>query len=228
MVGSFFLALVAGIAPSMVWLWFWLREDEHHEPKSLVSAVFLGGIFAVVIAILGERYVATFIGDQTQLYIVWAAMEEFVKFMAVAIIILSSPKAFREPIDAMMYCIVVALGFAALENALFILTPISQGEIAKSIVTGNMRFMGATLVHIVSTALVGFAIGLTYYRRFAAKFFAAIVGLILATALHAAFNLSIINADPTSTLKTFAWFWLAVVILIMLFEEVKVVKPRQT
>ena len=104
--------------------------------------------------------------------------------------------------------------------------PLADGEIARSIVTGNMRFMGATLLHVVSSAAVGFTLGYVFYHGKVAKFIAIIVGLLGSIAIHAAFNLSIIEAGPAETLKTFSWIWGAVVIMIILFEEIKVVRPR--
>jgi hypothetical protein len=53
-----------------------------------------------------------------------------------------------------------------------------------------------------------------------------LAGVAGAIAIHTGFNLSIINASASDTLKTFGWIWGAVVILIVLFEEVKAVKPR--
>ena len=150
-----------------------------------------------------------------------------VKFFAVAVIALRS-RNMDEPIDAMIYCITVALGFAALENALFILSPLGAGDVTKSIITGNMRFVGATLVHVVSSASIGFFIGLAYYRGRFTKFILMIFGILVAIALHSAFNLSIINVTATSALKVFGWVWLAVVILMILFEEIKAVKPKES
>ena len=89
-----------------------------------------------------------------------------------------------------------------------------------------MRFIGATLVHIVSSAAVGFAIGLTFYSRFTNKLLTVFLGLIAAISIHAAFNISIVNAASNDILKVFAWIWGAVIILIILFEEVKAVRPR--
>jgi RsiW-degrading membrane proteinase PrsW (M82 family) len=126
----------------------------------------------------------------------------------------------------MVYCIVVALGFAAIENTLFILDPLSGGEIARGIVTGNMRFMGATLLHIVSSATIGFCIGYFFYHGRVAKILAALVGIAGAIAIHTAFNLSIIESSAGDALRTFSWIWGAVVIMIILFEEIKVVRPK--
>ena len=224
-VSTFIYALLAGILPSLVWLWFWIREDSHPEPKWLIVVTFLGGFLAVIAAIFAERYVAGFSLNASVQYTIWAGVEEVCKFLAIAIIALNSDFN-DEPIDAMIYCVVGALGFAALENAFFLFQPIMGGAISESIITGNMRFIGATLVHVVSSASVGFALGYVFYRGYFAKIIAIITGLITAITLHSAFNLSIINGTTSDTLKAFGWVWGATVILIVLFEEIKVVKPQ--
>ena len=225
---SFAYALIAGLLPSLIWLWFWLREDsEHGEPKWLLAASFFGGFVAVLVAIFVEKVISQNVVDDNLKYVLWAATEEILKFLAVIVIVLKS-KYNDEPLKPMIYCIVVALGFAALENALFLVEPVSIGAIAQSIITGNMRFIGATLVHIVSSATIGFALGLTFYRGMISKFFAIVVALVAAITIHSIFNISVISTDPNDILKIFAWIWLAVVILIILFEEVKAVKPRST
>lgn len=224
---SFVVAIIAGIAPSLIWIWFWTREDaKHDEPKWLLVTAFLSGIVAVALAVVFEKIIAGVPMDPSLLYTAWAATEEILKFGVLAIIISSTYDS--EPIKPMVYGIVIALGFSAFENTLFIMGPLSQGLIAKSIVTGNMRFIGATLVHVVSTALIGFSYGFTYYRGKVAKACSLLLGLVGAVALHAAFNLSIIDASSSNTLKTFFWVWGAVVVLIILFEEVKAVRPKVT
>jgi len=221
----FIYALLAGLLPSLIWLFFWLREDSNAEPRPLLIACFVGGMIAVVAAVFAEKYISEIVSDQTFLYSLWAAFEEIAKFVAVAVIALHSGYN-DEPIDAMIYCVTVALGFAALENTLFIMGPFSGGQIAQGIITGNMRFIGATLVHVVSTATLGFCLGWAFYRGYMAKLFAVVIGLGGAIGLHAAFNLSIVTGGSADTLRAFSWIWGAVVILIILFEEVKAVRPR--
>lgn len=219
-------ALLSGILPALLWLWFWLKEDNlHPEPRSLIALSFIGGAVVVVLAIILEKYISDIVADTTTKYIIWAAIEEIVKFVAVSVIALRS-RNMDEPIDAMIYCITVALGFAAIENALFILSSLDTGDITRSIVTGNMRFIGATLVHVISSASIGFMIGISYYKNALIKAIALLTGIILSIVLHASFNLSIINSTAINTLKVFGWVWIAVVILIILFEEVKGIKPK--
>ena len=99
-------------------------------------------------------------------------------------------------------------------------------EISRVIITSNLRFLGATLVHVVSSASIGFMIGLSFYRNAFVKVIGVIIGVILATVLHASFNLAIINATEMNTLKVFGWVWFAVVILLILFEEIKSIRPK--
>lgn len=214
-------AVFAGFLPSLVWLSFWLREDiDHPEPRTLIAGTFLAGCLSVLVAVFAEKGVSILTTDDTIRYTAWAAIEETVKLLTVVIVALNS-KWNDEPIDAMIYIITVALGFSALENAIFIMAPISNGAIAQSIVTGGMRFIGASLVHVVSSAIIGFAIGFSFYRGKVMKFFTALLGLIGAIALHAGFNISIVNSASGDTLKSFTWIWAAVVIILILFEEIK-------
>ena len=223
---EFIYAAIAGLAPSFIWLFFWTREDhDQPEPRSLLAGCFLAGMLAVLFAIPAERFVAGMVSDPSWRYALWAAIEEILKFAAVAAVALHA-RSNDEPIDAMIYCIAVALGFAALENTLFIMQPLYGGDMAAGIITGNMRFIGATLVHTVSSALVGFALGEAYYRGWTAKIVLCVLGLVAAVAVHASFNIAITSSGPSDTLKAFGWVWGAVVLLIVLFEEVKAVRPK--
>lgn len=219
-------ALLAGLLPALLWLWFWLREDNlHPEPRSLIAGSFIAGMIVVVFAAILEKSVAEIISNTNYRYIAWAAIEEIAKFVAVALVALRT-RNMDEPIDAMIYCITVALGFAALENALFILSPLEAGDVTKGIITGNMRFIGATLVHVVCSAVIGFMVGISFYKNKITKAVSLISGVILAIVLHASFNLAIISGTVTNTLKIFGFVWLAVVILIILFEEVKGINAK--
>jgi len=223
---TFIYAFLAGILPSLLWLFFFTHEDSaHRKPRGIIFGCFIGGAIAVVVAIVAEKIIADSVVDPSTRYVLWAAFEEIIKFVVAGTIIFHS-RATEDPVDAMIYCASVALGFAAIENTLFILGPLSSGSIAQALVTTNMRFIGATLVHVVSSSFVGFMVGYVFYHRLPVKILASLVGLAGAIALHATFNLSIINATSTDTLKAFGWIWGAVVVLIILFEEVKAVRPN--
>lgn len=219
-------AIVAGVLPSFIWLLFWLREDiEHPEPRSMILLSFVGGAMAVIVSVMAEKFTADIFFDQTARYVSWAAIEELSKLIVIAFVALDS-RYNDEPIDAMVYLVTIALGFSAIENTLFILSPFSSGQIAAGLATGSMRFIGATLVHVVSSAIIGFSLGLAFYRGKFTKALYLIGGVILAVFLHSLFNLFIISSDALDMVKIFAWLWVAVVIILLLFEEVKAVKPK--
>lgn len=222
---QFLYAILAGLLPSLIWLVFWTREDKHPEPRTLLAGCFLGGMLSVVAAYYAEQYLAGLVTTENLRYVLWAGAEEIVKFIAVAAIALHTLSN-DEPIDAMIYCITVALGFAALENVIFLMNWLQNGEIVRSIVNGDLRFIGATLVHVVSSGLIGFSLAITFYRHSAAKILGVILSLAAAIAVHASFNIAVNSVQPTQTLGVFGWVWAAVVVMIVLFEEAKAVRPK--
>lgn len=180
---------------------------------------------AVVFILPIQSLVSDFLVDQNSRYLAWAFAEELFKFLAAWVIAISTD-IMDEPIDAVIYMITVALGFAAIENSLFVLKPIFEGDVVASIVTANLRFMGATLLHVVSSASIGLCIAMAFYQNRITRRLALISGLILATALHTAFNLFIIHTSTANTLQIFVFVWIAVVILLFLFEKVKTIHPH--
>ncbi|MEK7182337.1 MAG: PrsW family glutamic-type intramembrane protease [Patescibacteria group bacterium] len=218
------IALVGGIIPALFWLWFWLREDKKRpEPKGLIALTFLGGFVAVLLALSAEKFVEDYIlVSASVMIILWSAIEEIFKYLASYFTSLRKHDM-DEPIDGLVYLITTALGFAALENVLFL---ISETGILESIVAGNMRFMGATVLHTLTSGVVGLFIGLSFYKSALAKKIYLFIGLILSITLHSIFNLLIISNGNENIFLVFGLVWFAIVILILLFEKVKRIRPK--
>lgn len=223
--------------PALAWLWFWRREDGRHpEPRRLIALAFFAGMVSVAIVIPLERYAATFIQNQTFLllsaaatttviFTLWSAIEEIVKYLAARTTVLRR-RDDDEPIDPVIYMVTVALGFAAAENTLFLISPLAGETIMQTIMTGNLRFVGATLLHVLSSAVIGVALSLAFYRTRRIKRRYVLAGVILASGLHALFNFFIINAAEEHLLRTFAVVWLGVIILLAALEYIKRIHPR--
>lgn len=226
MITQIFYAILSGLLPALLWLWFWLREDNlHPEPRERVMKTFIAGMCVVLFVLPVQVFFSNTMEHESSKYLMWAFTEEAFKLIAAWIVAISTD-VMDEPIDAVIYMITVALGFAAIENTLFILKPIFEGDIIRSIVTTNLRFIGATLLHVVSSASVGLCIAMAYYHSRETRRIALVTGLILATALHTAFNLFIIKTSTNDTLRIFSVVWVAVVILLFLFEKVKTISPN--
>lgn len=220
-------AAAGGLLPALAWLWFWLREDrEHPEPRRLIAVAFVAGMLTVAAVIPIENYVATFIKEQTLLFSIWSAIEEAAKYL-VALGTVLWRREDDEPIDVVIYMIVVALGFAATENTLFLLSPLAGHTVTQTIITGNLRFVGATLLHILSSALIGVVLAFSFYSSRIDKFYHAATGVILASVLHASFNFFILNQPEENVLRTFGFVWLGVIALLAVLEYIKRMRPRR-
>lgn len=216
-------ASLGGILPSLIWLWFWLKEDRlHPEPRRILLSAFIAGMLAVPLVLPFQKYAFTHIGFASPilLFLIWAGIEEIFKFIASWTVALRR-KECDEPIDALIYLLTTALGFSALENLFFLLNPLGEGSIAQFIITGNFRFMGATLLHLVASTLVGIALAFSFYRTKRVKALFVTCGLVGAIALHTVFNLLIIDYTNYPAFTAFVGVWIAVVALMLVFEKVK-------
>src|SRR3989344_6360583 len=186
-----------GFAPSLVWLSFYLRKDCNPEPKYLLIKAFLMGIIIAPLAVLLQLgfselkniFDFEFLYQGTPAFFLWSSfVEEFLKFFAIYLVVVRSPE-FDEPIDAMIYMITAALGFAAIENVLVMFTTISNGT-GIALNTLALRFIGATLLHALASGLMGYFLAMSlFFREHKKKLI--IFGLAIATLFHAAFNMLI-------------------------------------
>jgi len=215
------LAFLGGIVPSLLWLWFWLKEDEENpEPGGLLALVFIMGMIAVIVTLPIQKFIqANFNSHEFQL-VLWASVEEILKYLAVLIILYKTDSA-KEPIDWPIYLITAALGFAALENALFLIKPLTISESTVSLLTGQLRFLGSTLLHTISSGTIGIAIGISFYMKEYKKIWFLFIGFLVAITLHSAFNFFIIRNDGNDFLKVFAFLWVVTIIVMLLFEKVR-------
>lgn len=225
---SIILSLFGGILPAVVWLWFWLKEDKlHPEPRLRVLLAFLAGMVSVYIALPIEEFVFKSNAMIVSSFIIflWATIEELVKFFAAYFTSLKR-KVYDEPIDAVIYMITVALGFAALENALFMFNLIDNKNFIQSILTGNSRFLGATLLHTASSASIGIMMGLSYYKKPIMKKVFLFSGIIISIVLHTIFNLLIIKSN-SEIFFVFAGIWVLIIAIILIIEKIKRVRPNK-
>lgn len=223
--------LLIGILPSFVWILFFIREDEASpEPKRLLFYAFLAGAAATFFT-LGPQIVMNNILQSVGVpqysfftLFIFAGLEEFFKFLAVYAVI-AWRKDFDEPLDAMIYMIVAALGFAAVEN----IASIVQGGAAilahaDAIQVLSLRFIGATLLHGLSSALVGYYWGMAMAKHISYNVM-ILEGMGVATLLHAIFNTFILVYSPEAMVGT---LFLVVASFFILndFEKLKIAEQQ--
>lgn len=223
----FLVAFILGIIPAMIWLWFWLKEDYHPEPAKMLTLAFMGGIATVILVLPLQKLVYDYLLDYKILsFTLWAGIEEVLKFVIAYFIVLKR-KVVDEPVDDIIYLIVAALGFVTFENTLFLNELIKGGDFVGTLINGNMRFVGASLIHIISSATIGVMLALSFYKSKHYKVLYTIIGILISILLHTSFNLFIISEVPGNIFFIFGMVWIGIVILLLLFEKIKHLKKEE-
>lgn len=217
------LVATAAILPAFVWLVFFLKEDIHPEPKRLIIFTFLGGAFATIPAVLFQaafqEFFTTFVPGFLMFIIIFALIEEVLKFAGAYFTVGKNPEL-DEPVDTMIYMIAAAMGFAAVENV-FVLSNIfnSQDSIGFAFNVLILRFVGAVLLHVVASALVGYYWGKVRFLGAPKKIL--IWGILVATAVHVLFNYLIIKFAGTNILYPTMLLVFVVLFVFVDFEKLK-------
>ncbi|HYD93334.1 MAG TPA: PrsW family glutamic-type intramembrane protease [Candidatus Paceibacterota bacterium] len=220
-------AFVGGLLPALAWLYFLLKEEGRcPQPRWVVFYAFMVGMLAVPLVLPLEDLAVRLLPGGIPVIIAWATAEETLKYLVAAAAVLWRRAAIRNPLDIVATMLTVALGFAALENALFLLEPLSQGRFLAGLVTNNLRFIGATLLHVVASSAIGFALAFSYQASRTVRVLAASFGLILAIGLHALFNFFIIQQGGSYTILAFFTVWTAAIVFFAAFEILKYFRDR--
>lgn len=144
---------------------FIYKKDKNKEPTKLLIKLFLGGMgscfLVTIISIILELIFPIFAADTKNLnlielaihvFIGVALVEEFCKWL-IAYKISYNDKNFDEFYDAIVYCIFVSLGFACLENLLYVYQ--------YGIVTGIIRALLAVPGHACNGMFMRYYLGLS-------------------------------------------------------------------
>jgi len=230
------LAFIGGLIPALIWLFFWLREDDcknqdsvaymcEPEPKPMLFLTFVTGMLMVPVALFAELGVYPYVAG-IGLIVAWSFIEEILKLLAYWFVNAKS-KFINEATDPAIYMVTAALGFAAAENAFFLYQALSIGIPFDNAFAGQfLRFIGASLLHVGASGILGIFIGLAFFRTKGVRILALLIGIVLATGLHAVFNQLIIFAPQTETLRVFSFVWVLGLGVIILFERLKELAPN--
>lgn len=197
---SYPLYIIFGVLPSIIWLCFYLRKDRHPESNRMVIKIFFYGMLIALPAIFLEIGLLSVIGkfNFSPFYIALlnaffgvALVEELLKYLVVKGKVLNNPE-FDEPIDVILYMIIAALGFAAVENILILLRLGPTFLVAETLSISLFRFLGATLLHALASGAVGFFLALALFETKRRRQL-IIFGLGMSVFLHGLYNFAIME-----------------------------------
>jgi len=201
--------ILLGLLPSLIWLSFYLRKDKNPEPNRFILRVFFLGMLIAPIAIVFELLLIwllnpttnpldilshmpqnSFVSALLAATLVPALVEEYLKYAVVKFQVIKK-SIFDEPTDAMIYCIIAALGFAAVEN-LMVLFKIDFPDLGQALGIIGFRFLGATLLHVLASAIVGYYLARSLFEIKKRKRL-ILIGLTIAIIFHACYNYLILT-----------------------------------
>ncbi len=176
---SYQLLLIVAIVPVIILLSYIYKRDIEKEPRSLLSKVFKRGCLTVIPSIIFElifgyfynisyinNYLIIFIGT----FLGVGLIEEFFKWLNVYKTTYNNIE-FNHRYDAIVYSVYSSLGFAVVENVLYVLP--------SDLSTGIMRAFLSVPGHACDSVLMGYFLGKAKYNDIHGKKFLSYINLLL-------------------------------------------------
>jgi RsiW-degrading membrane proteinase PrsW (M82 family) len=176
--------------------YLWLDRYEA-EPNSLLVFAFLWGAAvatfgALVINTASSETIKAAGGDPTSAsFLVAPFVEEGFKGLAVLIVLLLRRREFDGVVDGLVYAGMAGIGFAFVENVLYLGRTLADAGTTGVIAVFGLRCVVSPFAHPLFTSATGVGLGLAVWtRKPALRVLAPIGGYLLAVLLHGAWNLS--------------------------------------
>lgn len=181
--------LILGFAPALFWLWYFYLKDRYApEPRAWILRIFLLGMLSTIPIALVEGLIGiVFPSDVFLAVVVAPVVEEIGKFLVVYWFVFRRP-VFDEPVDGIVYAVTAALGFAALENFVYLFAAYSE-TLTLPLELSLLRAVLSVPGHALMSSMWGYALGQSLVTPHPLATRLIYHGLLLAILLHAAFNL---------------------------------------
>lgn len=202
----FFVLMILAVAPALAICGYIIHKDRFDkEPKKLVIKAFFWGVFslfpAVIASEIGSNYVnndGNFINTALYAFLVIALSEEFAKFFFLRYLLFNK-KEFNEPLDGIVYAVMIGMGFAAFENIFYVI----EGGFSAAL----GRMITAIPAHAIFAVVMGYHVGLakfdlTHRNELLRK------GLLYAILLHGAYDFFLMQKFmPALSLLAIVGLW---------------------
>lgn len=154
------LIFIAALPVVLVCMYVYAKDVEK-EPKNLLGKLMLWGVFSIVPVIVVELILDIFFkttGKESYLllflycFIGIGLIEELAKWIISYKVVYKDPE-FNESYDAIVYAVFASLGFALIENVLYVLS--------NGFLTGLLRAFTSVPAHTCTGILMGYYLGLS-------------------------------------------------------------------
>lgn len=181
-----FIAVPLAIAPGIAISFFiYFRDKFEKEPFRLLRNCFLFGMLSIIPAVALELLAGKAGIDDTRntsvtlvyAFLVVGLAEEMSKFAVLRWYVYKKP-AFNEPLDGIVYSVMISMGFATVENILYAIT----GGIGTSL----LRMFSAVPLHAATAVFMGYFAGKARFSAYPS--INLLIGLVAAIGLHGLYD----------------------------------------
>jgi len=186
--------LTIALAPVLIILvYIYFRDRYEKEPLGLLLRGLFAGILITVPIIFAEKFLSWPAQDISGLskaayesFIMAALTEEGFKFLAVFLLFWRN-REFDERFDGIVYAVFVSLGFAAVENIMYVFD--------SGMETGIIRALTAVPAHAVFGITMGYYVGLAKFIP-EQKQLLVVKALLYPIILHGIYNFLLLSGHP--------------------------------
>ncbi len=188
------LIILAGLPVILIIIYIYKRDKYEKEPLKLILKAFFFGML-VPVAVLGVAYLLkNFVLVDTSYtsqvgkafydaFIYAALLEEGFKFLALMLAVWKNEE-FNEKFDGIVYAVSVGLGFALIENFLYILPTMDYGA-------AYTRFFTAVPGHAIDGVIMGYFVGIAKFSD--KRNLNLAIGFILAFLAHGFYDFMLMS-----------------------------------
>ncbi len=187
------LILLLALAPGIFWLYYFYSKDRYEpEPIAWILVIYvLGAAVTFPVAIL-ESLLEIVTGGILAAILIAPVCEEIAKYLVVKKTVYPSTE-FNEPVDGIVYAAAAGLGFATLENVLYVFSALDESFIL-ALQTGFIRGLISVPGHVLFSIMWGAALGMARFMPSNEGKLLVWRGLALSMIAHALFNLLLFSA----------------------------------
>jgi RsiW-degrading membrane proteinase PrsW (M82 family) len=194
------LVIIAILPPIAFLLYIHHRDKIDPEPHGLIVKTLLLGAMALIPAGILEKLLIDIpifamggvLGAIIKSFVVIAPIEEAVKLSVVLLFIWKNP-AFNEENDGIVYVGATSIGFAMLENVLYV--------VQSGFFTGIMRAVTSVPLHTFTGVLMGYFVGIAKFApTVRSKNNNIMKGFLIAYTIHAVYDSFVISETEAALL----------------------------
>ena len=229
------IILIAVLPAVAMMIFIYLQDNHEREPIGLLLKIFglgiLSAIPAIVLEALADLILGVTFGGVGQIafhaisaFFGVAIIEESVKFLA-AYLVTWRNKHFNYKFDGIVYCLFGSMGFAAIENVIYLISGTS-GTLEGVLTLGIQRSLLAIPAHAMCAIFMGYYYGnakfLKSYGDRRGCRISLLTGFLIASALHGFYDFCLF----TGNIFFFAIFVVFVVVADT-FTIIRIVQARK-